>query len=559
MGNIRKSIEYICKQIGHRAPGSKNEYECAGYLKERLEKMGLDVCMEEFDSPSHIATSSFLISVEDNKKFTSLPVQFSPVGKVEGELVFLGSADTPLPETEQIKGRIGLLLSETDRFTRHRTVISLEERGLIGLVVVSSHFGTIDTKVVREPDIKMPVVAVSMEDGYELKRYEGKKFIMSVEGEKEKRNKSQNVVVKIEGKSKEWFVIGAHYDSTPFIEGALDNASGTAVVLEVARILSQKRMNNTVYILFTGSKEYGGNDCTGRGAQNFFKRRTAEIKHCTGYIDVDGVGDITGIPTLIIDGNERFKSFVRGITLSQRYQIKKRESPGGDNGVAYQYGVPYIWFTDAILFGKNYLHTTYDRVELIDFDKLEVYVNDVVKVAEEMDRQGCFFPYLEDRGITIRQARFSDIPSILEITRLAFEGYSLGKIQEEFYGEKLGGKEWYEYKNMEVEGYFKGNIYCCIVAEIEGKIVGYATYYKDGERGIGTIGNNAVHPSYQGRGIGTLLQKEIKRRMEEDGFKRFSVSTLSIDIPAQKMYEKMGYKKVVDTIHYMKKQDKDEK
>lgn len=554
MKNFKENMEYICKEIGHRAPGSKNEYECAKYLKEKLEKMGLDVWIEEFESPSHTANSSTLISIEDKREFPTLPVLFSPVGKAEGELIFLGSSEWFLTESGELEGKIGLLLSDGDRFSRHKFALSLEEKGLEGLIVVSPHFGTMDTKVIREPKLKnMPVITVPMEEGYVLKKYKGKKFVMSVEGDGEKRDGSQNVVAKIEGKGERWFVIGAHYDTAPFIEGGLDNTSGTAVLLEVARLLSQKKLASTVYILFTGSEENGGDDYTGRGAQDFFKKRENEVSQCIGYIDIDSVGDIIGIPSLVAGGSERFKRFIREIPLNQKYQIKRREAPGGDNGVAYQYGIPYVWFTDSVLFIKNYLHTTYDKLELISFDKLELYVKDVVKLAEELSCQDVFFPTIQERGITVRQARFKDIPDILEITKLAFGKYTLNKLQEEFFGEMLGGKPWYEYKNREIEGYVKGNIYLCIVAEIEGKVVGYATYYQDLGRGIATIGNNAVHPEYQGKGIGTLLQKEIKRRMEEDGFTKFSVATMSIDIPAQKLYEKLGYKRIVETVYYLKK------
>jgi ribosomal protein S18 acetylase RimI-like enzyme len=83
--------------------------------------------------------------------------------------------------------------------------------------------------------------------------------------------------------------------------------------------------------------------------------------------------------------------------------------------------------------------------------------------------------------------------------------------------------------------------------------VGYATYGFDEESGIAVIGNNAVHPAHQGKGIGSRLQREVDRRMHEEGYERFEVDTLSVDLGAQRMYEKLGYQRYAETYRYLRK------
>ena len=138
---------------------------------------------------------------------------------------------------------------------------------------------------------------------------------------------------------------------------------------------------------------------------------------------------------------------------------------------------------------------------------------------------------------------------------LAFGPMSLARMQQDFFGQRLGSKEWHEYKNRGVEQFCRENIYHVIVAEVDNKVVGYATYILDKERGIASIGNNAVHPEYQGKGIGGSMQKEVKRRMLEEGYSRFAVDTLAVDLPARKIYERLGYKKYAETYYYLKKED----
>jgi ribosomal protein S18 acetylase RimI-like enzyme len=174
-------------------------------------------------------------------------------------------------------------------------------------------------------------------------------------------------------------------------------------------------------------------------------------------------------------------------------------------------------------------------------------------VVEELSCRKPFFPTIVDGGRTVRQARFADIPAIQEITRQAFEPVSLDRVAEKFFGEELGGKKWFEYKNAAVKAQCERNIYQVIVCEIDGDVAGYATMGLDFQRGVAMIGNNAVLPEHQGKGIGKAMQKEIKRRMIESGFSKFKVSTLENDIAAKKMYEKLGFEKIVSGCNFLKK------
>ena len=91
-----------------------------------------------------------------------------------------------------------------------------------------------------------------------------------------------------------------------------------------------------------------------------------------------------------------------------------------------------------------------------------------------------------------------------------------------------------------------------IIGLVMGAVVGYATLGMNPTSGIAEIGNNAVHPDWQGQGIGSAMQREVARRMKAAGFTKFAVSTLTNDLPAQHVYEKLGYERIVGTVHYVK-------
>jgi GNAT superfamily N-acetyltransferase len=74
----------------------------------------------------------------------------------------------------------------------------------------------------------------------------------------------------------------------------------------------------------------------------------------------------------------------------------------------------------------------------------------------------------------------------------------------------------------------------CWVATLGGRVVGTITYYPAGtsdgtpwycEPGVASIGQYAVEPSLQGRGIGRLLMDHAERRAREDGAREIACDT----------------------------------
>lgn len=69
----------------------------------------------------------------------------------------------------------------------------------------------------------------------------------------------RNFVVDIKGTTKpdEVLVIGAHFDAYPMSPGADDNGTGTAALLEIARVLKGREFKRTVRLVFFNLEEVG--------------------------------------------------------------------------------------------------------------------------------------------------------------------------------------------------------------------------------------------------------------------------------------------------------------
>lgn len=110
--------------------------------------------------------------------------------------------------------------------------------------------------------------------------------------------KSRTVTASWPGSLKYPFVIGAHIDSVPGSPGANDNASGTAVMLEVARLFAGRDQAEFVKFVGFGSEEYGTNGLHHVGSQTYVNRLGKKGRKWTpGMVSVDMIAD--GRPLII--------------------------------------------------------------------------------------------------------------------------------------------------------------------------------------------------------------------------------------------------------------------
>lgn len=141
--------------------------------------------------------------------------------------------------------------------------------------------------------------------------------------------------------------------------------------------------------------------------------------------------------------------------------------------------------------------------------------------------------------------RTADIERIEEITieawRPAFE-HRREEMGEELFA-AVYGEDWEATKAGIVRGNCENESDYVYVATIDDEIVGFVTVRYNPDSGIGEIGNNAVDPAAQGRGIGTQLYEFSLDKIWEQGMSFAEVRTSLIPqyAPARRAYEKVGF------------------
>lgn len=191
-----------------------------------------------------------------------------------------------------------------------------------------------------------------------------------------------NIVGKIKGQGNNAIVISAHFDHIgvqdgKIIRGAIDNASGVAVLLDLAETLNKKySVNKPEFdIIFCA---FNGEETGLTGSERFIEDINGKYDNLIN-INIDSVGYKDGGRVTFLDRNtntslyEPMKSIIENNGLEVALDTGLKGS--ADSVTFDKAGIPAICIIDENV--KDVIHTENDIPELIDYDRLEKIVESV--------------------------------------------------------------------------------------------------------------------------------------------------------------------------------------
>ncbi len=207
-------------------------------------------------------------------------------------------------------------------------------------------------------------------------------------------NTSSGVAVGIlRGKTGRMIVLGGHIDSAgPEIPGANDDGSGSAVVLEAARVLAGRELESTIVFALFGGEEQG------LEGSEFFVKRFEPLDSVVMMLQVDMA---SGLGTLIMDPNshgpsapawlvratvEEFENLAySGLVYPLHYfgwNYSLPSGSGSDHEPFLRAGIPAIDFTTDI---DDPIHTQRDTYQNFDPAGLKRSGDLVIRLVERFD------------------------------------------------------------------------------------------------------------------------------------------------------------------------------
>jgi len=206
----------------------------------------------------------------------------------------------------------------------------------------------------------------------------------------------RNVAGYIDNGAANTVVIGAHYDHLGFGDagslhrgeraihnGADDNASGTAAIIQLATLLKEKSDNfNYLFLAFSGEEN-------GLWGSNYFsKNSTVDLATVNYMINLDMVGRLNEESTLAVNGVGTSPAFTPGLEAANTDSLKLVTSESGigpsDHTSFYLQDVPVLhMFTGQ---HEDY-HKPSDDADKINYAGLVRVVRFIERLVDELDSE----------------------------------------------------------------------------------------------------------------------------------------------------------------------------
>lgn len=402
--NLKNHVQYLADdQLEGRLTGSKGEELAMQYIIKQYQQLGIE--------PK--GTNGYVQEFEINE---GKQIDASTSLIVEGKKLAVRADYFPLPfsPNKSIKGKPAMILSEKGQpwFYDLKEVLE-EQKG-------NPHFD-VEAEIKKQVDIVVAKGAAAffvynssaITDNIQFNKND-KSSLLSVpviyitkDGQKkyfsdeeasldiqlnvslsEKKRKARNIAAFINNQAANTVIIGAHYDHLGYGEdksaldtfhavhnGADDNASGTAALIELARLLKEKSPVNNNYLVI----HFSGEELGLLGSKYWLENPTVKITP-NYMINMDMVGRYDTAHKLTVGGygtspvwGEVWKGFKTSL-------ITKFDSTGSgpsDHASFYRANIPVQFFFTGS-------HPDYHKVS-DDWDKINYEAQrDIVKLIYEL-------------------------------------------------------------------------------------------------------------------------------------------------------------------------------
>jgi aminopeptidase YwaD len=372
--SANQHVDALSVGIGSRVAGSPIQTRTHDYLSARFAEMGYQVQTQPFAINAYQDRgSSVALAGDVPRPVAANTMQYSTGGTAEGVLIEAGLGRDEDFKAVDVRGSVALVTRGETRFVDK--VEAATRAGAAAIIIVNNAPGNVNGSLIGMSAI--PAVSVSQEDGITLQQAAAAGGRVRVEVDASAEQSTGSNVVATRPGGPQTLVIGAHIDSVAAGPGANDNGSGTATMLEVARVMATASTPYTLVFVGFDAEEIGL-----LGSAHYVGQLSeGERQSIRAMINLDMVGvgtesRVGGTDTLI-----RLAQSVG--TRSGLPLASMGESGASDHASFMRAGIPALFIYRSN--DPNY-HSPNDKAELIDPANLQLAGQLVLDVVAALER-----------------------------------------------------------------------------------------------------------------------------------------------------------------------------
>lgn len=238
--------------LGPRVAGTPVMEKASAYLINQYRQAGYDTKIQTFNYEKFLDLGSNLTI--NNATIEGRALNGTIPGNLNAPLVAVPNFGRPDDFAKvNVKGAIAIVRRGEIRFSQKAN--NATAAGAIGLVIVNNQPGNLTGASLGE-SVKIPVLGLSGDRGNPLLQQTAPVNVNFNVNAQRKVITGRNVIAHLPGVRAPKLILGGHYDSVLGSPGANDNASGTAVVLGIARNLANTNLaRQTWFIAFDGEED----------------------------------------------------------------------------------------------------------------------------------------------------------------------------------------------------------------------------------------------------------------------------------------------------------------
>ena len=227
--------------------------------------------------------------------------------------------------------------------------------------------------------------------------------------------KSANLEIEIPGTSQtdEIILVGAHYDSVLGCPGANDNGSGVAALLEISRLLKNRKLSRTIRLVAFTNEEPPFFLRHDMGSKVYASLARKHKENIVAMLSLETMGYYSEAPnsqqypfpfSFFYPHTANFIGFVGNLQSRQlmkqslgafrrhtQFPSEGTAAPGWVTGIGWsdhwsfwREGYRAIMVTDTALFRYDHYHTSEDTPEKIDYNRLARVTSGLAEVITEL-------------------------------------------------------------------------------------------------------------------------------------------------------------------------------